>query len=122
MDFSFSLNKKILLTSLLLLLIYLSPNLFFLDDSKYLVGDNLNQHIPINKILVESEALSADSDVKVPYIMGGIERAYLKSELQFVFLIYKVFPIQIAYAIIRILMHLVAFFGMYFFLQMDFLL
>lgn len=117
MDFSFSLNKKILLTSLLLLLIYLSPNLFFLDDSKYLVGDNLNQHIPINKILVESKALSADSYAKVPYIMGGIERAYLKSELKFVFLIYKVFPIQIAYAIIRILMHLVAFFGMYFFLS-----
>lgn len=117
MDFSCSLNKKILLSSFLLLLIYLSPNLFFLNDAKYLVGDNLNQHIPINKILVESEALSADSDAEVPYIMGGIERAYLKSEIQFAFLIYKVFPIQIAYAIIRILMHLVAFFGMYFFLS-----
>lgn len=115
MDFSCSLNKKILLSSFLLLLIYLSPNLFFLNDAKYLVGDNLNQHISINKFLVESEALSADSEPEVPYIMGGIERAYLKSELQFVFLIYKVFPIQIAYAIIRILMHLVAFFSMYFF-------
>jgi len=115
MVLSYRLNKNFLLTSFLLLLIYLSPNLFFLDDSKYLVGDNLNQHISFNKILVESEALSADSDAEFPYTMGGIERAYLKSELQFVFLIYKVFPIQIAYAIIRIFLHLVAFFSMCFF-------
>ena len=60
MDFSYSLNKKIY-SLVFFLLIYLSPNLFFLDDAKYLVGDNLNQHIPINKILVESEVLSADS-------------------------------------------------------------
>ena len=117
MTLSWSVNRKIFISSLLLLFIYLSPNIFFLDDAKYLVGDNLNQHIPINKILVESESLLVDSKSKVPFLMGGIERAYLKSEIQFTFLIYKAFPIQIAYAIIRILMHLVAFFGMYFFLS-----
>ena len=110
-------NRKIFISSLLLLFIYLSPYIFFLEDAKHLVGDNLNQHIPINKILVESESLLVDSKSKVPFLMGGIERAFLKSEFQFPLLIYKIFPIKIAYAVIRVLMHLVAFIGMYFFLM-----
>ena len=69
-------NRKIFISSLLLLFIYLSPYIFFLEDAKHLVGDNLNQHIPINKISVESESLLVDSKSKVPFLMGGIERAF----------------------------------------------
>ena len=99
-----------------ILFIFLSP--FFLKkDFKCLVGDNLNQHIAINSIIVQNDALCFESDEKVPYIMGGIPRGFLKSELNFVFLLYKYLSTTNAYRIIKILICLVAFFGMLLFLN-----
>ena len=99
-----------------ILFIFLSP--FFLKkDFKCLVGDNLNQHIAINSIIVQNNALCFESDEKVPYIMGGIPRGFLKSELNFVFLLYKYLSTTNAYRIIKILICLVAFFGMLLFLN-----
>ena len=102
--------------SVAILFIFLSP--FFLKkDFKCLVGDNLNQHIAINSIIVQNNALCFESDEKVPYIMGGIPRGFLKSELNFVFLLYKYLSTTNAYRIIKILICLVAFFGMLLFLN-----
>ena len=83
-------NKNLFYTIVaFLLFIYLSP--LFLNDFKCLVGDNLNSNVAINKILVDNDALFVDSKQKVPYIMGGIERGYFKSELNFSVLSYKFF-------------------------------
>lgn len=98
------------------MLIFLSP--FFLKkDFKCLVGDNLNQHIAINSIIAQNDALCMEPEEKVPYIMGGIPRGFLKSELNFVFLLYKYLSTNNAYRIIKILICLVAFFGMLLFLN-----
>ena len=58
-----------------------------------------------------------EPEEKVPYIMGGIPRGFLKSELNFVFLLYKYLSTNNAYRIIKILICLVAFFGMLLFLN-----
>ena len=109
-------NKNLFYTIVaFLLFIYLSP--LFLNDFKCLVGDNLNSNVAINKILVDNDALFVDSKQTVPYIMGGIERGYFKSELNFSVLSYKFFDYKNAYRINKILMSLVAFFGMFFLLN-----
>ena len=102
--------------SAVILLIFLSP-FFFKKDFKCLVGDNLNQHIAINSIIAQNDALCMQPEEIVPYIMGGIPRGFLKSELNFVFLLYKYLSTNNAYRIIKILICLVAFFGMLLFLN-----
>lgn len=98
--------------SISLLFIYISPYLLS-NDFKCLVADNLDQHIAINKILANEDVLSVCSETEVPFIMGGIERGYLKSELNFSLLLYNTFSPLNAYRIIKIFMILVAFIGMF---------
>ena len=105
-------KKKIYLyLSFFILLIYLSPHFNFFISPKILIGDNLNHLVAINKILSKTGSLFIDSHESVPYIMGGIKRGFLKSELNFSVLSYKILPVEIAYSVNRVILHLVAFFS-----------
>lgn len=110
-------NKIYLYISFLVLIIYISPYFNLFDNYKILIGDNLNQHVAINKILAKSGSLFIDANETVPYIMGGIKRGFLKTELNFGILLYKFFSVEFAYSLNRIIMHLIAFFGVIFLLK-----
>ncbi len=104
-------NKNYIYFPLFFLFIYLSPYFNFFNDYKILVGDNLNQHVAINKILAHNGSLFIDAEEEVPFIMGGIKRGFLKTELNFGVLLYNFLSVELAYSINRIIMHLIAFFG-----------
>ena len=104
-------NNKVFYFSVFILLVYLSPYYNFFTECKILIGDNLNQHVAINKILAHSESLFLDAEEIVPYLMGGVQRGFLKSEINFSVLTYNFLDVNFAYSLNRILLHLVAFFG-----------
>lgn len=110
-------NKIYLYISFLVLIVYISPYFNLFDNYKILIGDNLNQHVAINKILAKSGSLFIDANETVPYIMGGIKRGFLKTELNFGILLYKFFSVEFAYSLNRIIMHLIAFMGVIFLLK-----
>ena len=112
-NLNFRLNEiKTILISLLILFIYLSPYIFK-NDSKFLIGDNLNVRIPTTKVLIEGNYLFTENDYEVKEILGGIERGFLPSQYQFNFILYSIFSSENAYKTNRIFMHLIAFIGMF---------
>ena len=104
-------NKNYIYLPLFFLIVYISPYFNLFKDYKILVGDNLNQHVAINKILAQNSSLFVDAEEEVPFIMGGIKRGFLKTELNFGVLLYKFFSVELAYSTNRIIMHLIAFVG-----------
>ena len=109
---------KTFLISLLILFIYLSPYIVK-NDSKFLIGDNLNVRIPTTKVLIE-ETIYLLNNSEVKEIMGGIKRGFLPSQYQFNFILYSIFSSENAYKINRIFMHLVAFIGMFLLIKKHF--
>ncbi|MCD6068720.1 MAG: rane protein [Bacteroidetes bacterium] len=105
-------NKGILL-ALLVLLIYLSPNIFMAYKARYLVHDNLDSNVVWYKNLAESGKMFADNKEIVPNSLAGIPRGCYPSELNFLHLFYLWFSPLFAYNLNIVIMHLVAFFGMY---------
>ena len=110
-------NKIYIFLSLFFLFVYISPYFNLVNDYKILIGDNLNQHVAVNKILAQNGSLFVDAEEEVPFIMGGIKRGFLKTELNFGVLLYKFFSVELAYSINRIIMHLIAFVGFILFLK-----
>ncbi|WP_345986115.1 DUF6044 family protein [Sulfurimonas sp. HSL-1656] len=100
-----------------LLMFYLSPLVLYGEHLLYLVFDNLDSNVVWFKVLAESGMLFAGSDAIVPNMMGGLPRGSYGSEynvLQWLYYFFK--PIN-AYVINEILMHVVAYFSMYLFLD-----
>src|ERR1700741_927955 len=109
--------NKYLLGALGVLLIYLSPNLFFQEQARYLIHDNLNSNVAWYKNLAESGKMFAPSLDSVPNSLGGIPRGCYPSEYNILHLLYLVFSPLMAYNINIVLMHFIAFFSMYVFVR-----
>lgn len=108
-------QHRYFLIAALVLILYLSPNLFYPHVARFLESDNLNGRVVTNIILGKENYLFAPNNLIIPEIMGGIERVFLPSELSFMTILYAYFSPITAYNIHRILMHLMAFISMYIF-------
>jgi len=108
-------NNKVILLSLLVILIYLSPNIFVPHQAKYLIHDNLDSNPVWYKNLAESGKMFASSKEIVPNSLGGIPRGCYPSQFNLLYLFYLWFPALFAYNLNIVLMHLIAFFSMYIF-------
>lgn len=100
------------LFALLILLIYLSPNIFFAGRARYLVHDNLNSNHVWLKNLAESGLLCGPSQSKILRTHDGLERGCYPSELNVIPWLYELFPDEVAYNINICIIHLIAFIGM----------
>lgn len=109
---SFIGKYKYELLALLVLLIYLSPNIFFPEKARYLIHDNLDSNVVWYKNLAESGKMFAGNNEIVPNSLGGIPRGCYPSEWNIMHLLYLVFSPIVAYNINAVLMHVVAFIGM----------
>ena len=109
------------LFALLVLCIYLSPNIFFADKARYLIHDNLNSNTVWLKNLAASGQLLASNHALVPNALGGLERAYYPSELNLLPWLYRFFTPLVAYNINICLIHLIAFIGMIMLLKSHFM-
>jgi hypothetical protein len=110
-------KNKFHLLALLVLLVYLSPNIFFPHKARYLVHDNLDSNVVWYKNLAESGSMFASSDTIIPNSLGGMPRGVYPSELNLEHLLYMLFSPLTAYNINSVLMHLLAFFSMYILLR-----
>jgi hypothetical protein len=98
--------------ALVVLLIYLSPNIFFPEEARHLIHDNLDSNVVWYKNLAESGKMFGDNNDLIDISLGGIPRGCYPSEWNIMHLLYLIFPTQVAYNINSIIMHMVAFFGM----------
>lgn len=111
---NFIMQHRIVLTCLTILMIYLMPNWLFLESAQYLIHDNLDSNVVWYKNLAESGSMfSYADDAIIPQTLGGLPRIYAPSELNILHLFYFFFTPLVAYNINILLLHFIAFIGMY---------
>jgi len=103
--------------SALVLFIYFSPLLFFPSEARFMEYDSLDTNVVWYKTLAESGLMFADGNAIVDVTMGGIPRKYYPSEWNVTKLLYLFFEPQTAFSVNYILIHLIAFLGLYLLLR-----
>ena len=102
--------------TLLVFIVYLLPRVILGKDSFVTINDNLDSEI-IWRVVLAKSGLAFKFSGNIEQIMNGIPREFLVSGYNLATGFYLVFEPFIAYVINEILVHLVAFLGMYFLLQ-----
>ncbi|MGP8217101.1 MAG: DUF6044 family protein [Bacteroidia bacterium] len=105
--------KQPFILAFIVLLVYLSPNIFFPHHARYLIHDNLNTNIVWYKILAESGLMFGPNLSIIPNICWGIPRGAMPSQLNVNSLYYVFFSTLTAYNLNIIAIHVIAFIGMY---------
>jgi hypothetical protein len=96
-----------------ILLLYLSPNIFFPQHAHYLVHDNLDSDVVWNKMLADDGLVFSSANTIFPNIYGGIPRGCMTTDLDIWMLLNIIFSPLVAYNINIILIHVIAFIGTY---------
>jgi hypothetical protein len=96
---------------------YLLPYALFGTSSHILIHDNLDSAYSWYKVLIESGSLFAPNGTPIEQIFNGLPREALPSEFDAFVLMYWLFGPYGAYVLNRVLMTVVAFFGMYWLLK-----
>ncbi|HXB10506.1 MAG TPA: DUF6044 family protein, partial [Bacteroidia bacterium] len=99
--------------ALVVLLVYLSPNIFLPSHAHYLIHDNLDSNVVWYKMLSQSGLLFAPNQAVFYNTLDGIPRGCMPTEIDIYVLLYSFLPALLAYNINIIFMHLIAFIGMY---------
>src|ERR1700722_6538021 len=98
--------------ALLLLFIYLSPYIVFPTHAHFLIHDNLDSEIGWYKMIAESGLTFSSNYTVFPNLFNGIPRGCMPSELDFYTILNLLCSPLLAYFLLVILQHLIAFFGM----------
>jgi len=101
--------------SIITLTLYLSP--LFYDVFYVPTFDNLDSNIVWYKILAESGLIFSDNNTIIPNMMNGLPRSSYPGEFNVILWLYYFFKPQTAFIINEFIIHLVAFFSMYIFLN-----
>jgi len=118
---NFKCNKKIyILIALIILIIYLLPYIILWENSHIQVYDNLDFNVGYKEVLADSGLIFGSMDSVIPNFLNGIPRNVLSSELDIKLLFNFLFPPYAAYVLNLIIIHTVAFFGMYLLLNTHF--
>lgn len=105
------------IVAVLLIALYLSPYLILGEDAHVRTHDNLDSNVVWYKILAESGQIFAPMDAEIPNMLNGLPRDTFGSEFNLILWLYVLFEPFTAYAINEMLMHFIAFFGMYLLLR-----
>ena len=101
--------------------VYLLPLVILGEDSHVLIHDNLDSHVAYYRVLAESGQVFSGIDSTIPNIMGDLSRNIYPSDLSLITWLHMLLPPFQAYAVNQILLHFLAFFGMYLLLRRHFL-
>ncbi len=112
---SFIKQYKYILGALAVLLVFLSPNIFFSNKARHLIHDNLNSNVVWYKNLAESGKMFAGNNEEITKSLHNIPRGCYPSEFNIQHLLYCMFDAQTAYNVNAVLMHILAFFSMFVF-------
>jgi hypothetical protein len=97
----------------MVLIFYLTPYWYNIENSRFLIHDNLDSNIVWFKNLAESGHLFNHNNGIIDRTLGGLSRDYYPSDLNIRTILFWLFPSIKAYCILNIMMHLTAFLGMY---------
>lgn len=101
----------------MILLVYFSPYIFFGADTRILVHDNLNSNFVWYTNLASTEMLTADAEELIPRAFHGIPRGLYPNGFYLVPWMFKCFGPYWGYVANFILIHSLAFLGMFAFLK-----
>jgi len=105
---------------LFLLILYLLPLVIFQENSYITIHDNLDSLIPWNVVLKESKTMFIGNAV-INQLMNGLPRSVIPSGYNIVTVLFWLFPPFIAYLINHIIIHILAYIGMYLLLKTHFI-
>lgn len=112
----------ILIVALATMVAYFVPFLLLGNNAYITIQDNLDDEFLVKYLLVATgKALVFDGSATVQNIMGGLPRAALPSGLNVSVLLFYVLPPVWAYIVNYILVHMIAFVGMFLLLRKYFL-
>lgn len=117
-------NRRVivLVAALATMLAYFVPFLLLGNNSYITIHDNLDGEFVDKYLLVATgKALIFDGSEPIENIMNGLPRAALPSGLNVSVLLFYIFPPVWAYIVNYILVHVIAFCGMFLLLRMHFL-
>lgn len=99
-----------------LLILYFLPLIINGEDSYIVIHDNLDSEVVWRAVLSRNTSSVNSSGIEVvPQIMGGIPRSYMVSDLNLIMFLFKTTNPYWAYLINHMIVHIVAFLGMYLF-------
>src|SRR4030042_3347959 len=101
-----------------LLFLYFLPLVINGQDSYITIRDNLDGELVLRVVLSRNNSVSVESGIEVvPQIMGGVPRSSMTSDLNIIMFLFRILnPFQ-AYLLNFILVHTIAFIGMYLFIN-----
>jgi len=114
-------NNKYLFISIVILILYLLPYFIFQENSHILVHDNLDSLLVNFKLLSSSGQIFGSLDSIFPNYMNGIPRNVLGTEFNLILWLFVFFKPYVAYIINLVLIHSIAFLGMYLLMKKHFI-
>ncbi|WP_226085092.1 DUF6044 family protein [Mesobacillus sp. S13] len=114
-------ERKLIIFSLIVISLYLSPYFILGDDAHIRVHDNLDSNLAWYKVLAESGQLTGSLDSRIPQIINGLPRNALGTELSLIVWLYVLFPTMGAYGVSQGITRFIAFLGMYLVLKDHFI-
>jgi hypothetical protein len=113
-------ERKLIIFSLIVISLFLSPCFILGDDAHIRVHDNLDSNLAWYKVLAESGQIAGSLDARIPQIINGLPRNALGTEYSLIVWLYVWFPTMIAYGISQGITRFIAFLGMYLVLKDHF--
>ncbi len=105
-----------------LMLMYFIPFVLLGADSYITIHDNLDSDFVYKRLLVNTgQALNYKNDSTIQNVMNGIPRSAYRSGFDFTLLLFYLFDSHVAYIVNYIIIHLVAFLGMFLLLKEHFM-
>lgn len=114
-------ERRYILISFLIILLYLSPLYLLGDNAHVRVHDNLDSNVAWYKVLLHSHELFGPLNAVVPQVMNGLPRGAYGTEFGGIVWLYALFPTMTAYALSQTITRVVAFLGMYLLLKKHFI-
>lgn len=114
-------ERRYILASFFILLLYLSPLLVLGENAHVRVHDNLDSNVAWYKVLIRSHELFGPLNAVIPQVMNGLPRGAYGTEFSGIVWLYALFPTMTAYALSQIITRIAAFIGMYLLLKKHFL-
>ncbi len=109
--------SKLHLVPGIIITIYFLPYIILGENANILIHDNLDSNIAWVKILLDNNLAFANPNITVHQIFDGLKLANLYAYSDLSLFIFKIFGIYDGYVINKVIMCLVAYFGMFFLLK-----
>lgn len=114
-------ERQLIIFSLVIIALYLSPLWILGENAHIRVHDNLDSNLAWYKVLSKSGEMFGTIHSTIPQVINGLPRNALGTEFSIIVWLYHLFPTMVAYTLSQALTRFIAFFGMYFLLKKHFL-